>query len=177
MSYVDEEFNDLENAEVLTASLVKVKQYLGAKIVDVACDKDIIQPATTDHARDMAASDKQHTTSSALERPLPNPPRSSSSSDYSTSPPASNSSQVSLLHSSGVDSTPRGRFAHHPTSRTTRHRAISDAVTQVVHVMIPEAQWMRPGQRTPSPLRRRQTRTGLNALLINDGEVLKARTT
>lgn len=168
LSFIDDLSNGFEDAEVVTAESTSIDRFQRPKVIDIH------NPRNTVHGVG------SQPISSDLDRPLPEPPRSSSPSDYSASPPASESSQLSPTQKEYLPTTGSALDRHladlSPLNKT-RGRAISDTVMSVVHVTIPEAQWMRPGQRTPSPLRRRQTQIDLNLLAANHADALKAKGT
>jgi hypothetical protein len=182
--YVNDLSTDLEDAEICDARMVLIQR--------IDCELDKMDapaagdfPVRVDSMRWDAAVPPD--TSRGLRSR--DPPRSASSSNYRASPPSSESSQVSSFPDP-VE--PRGRPAQGrefgdssvATSNSQRRHLgplANGPVTNIIPVFIPEGQWIKPGtgRRTPSPLRRRQTQTGLNLLAADqhgsqgDGNVLE----
>lgn len=128
-----------------------------------------------------------HTFDGMRDRPLPDPPLPSSPSDYATSPPPSDASQLDLdvagqeyLQANGSSleqhladlslSVPRTST---PAPHATPAPETSPKISNVIHAtIIPGSAWMQPSpeRRTPSPIRRRKAQSGLNRLGSTDAE-------
>lgn len=167
--YVNDLSTDFEEAEICDARAVSFQRLdRGSDRENERLARDF--PVRVDSVRWEEMSCKTAQRSGILHKPL----STHSSSEYGNSLPSSEASQILANHGhiAPVECSTElpSDFLSSATSNKPR-RSIEPA-REVIPVFIPEGQWIKPmtGRRTPSPLRRRQTQTGLNLLAAgNEG--------